>query len=440
MRPLPKLNNTSNVSDTIVEMPPSMDRVITQSNPNKRRLIIALAVCLLIGLAAFIYIKYGLQTSSNIAANRVSIGTATQTTFNEFVPVNANLVPESTIYLDTVEGGRITHLHVDDGAIVNAGEPLVTLKNIDLELQVMGREAQYTEQLSNLARAQIAFDQSTLSYNRDLMDAQLEIDLTQASLERRLPNAKISFPQEEVDRLQTELNHQQSTYRLIMDAKLRDSNNAERNLERLRGSVNRMQDSLVLIRESLGELTIVAPINGQVSALNAQVGEVISAGERVGQIDEMGQFKIRALVNEFYLDRLMTGQSAETSITQQDYELVVDKIYPNIENRQFAVDLTFVGASPDHIRLGQNLRLRIQLGDDELVLAIPNGPYYEQTGGLWLFVVSADGKTANRRTVELGRRNPDSIEVLSGLQPNERVLTSSYEGLQSLQQINLTDQ
>lgn len=416
----------------------SMDQASAGPPRRTRAIAIGLVAVLLLGGAAVTYVTLGLNPTQTVQADRVMTGMAELSQFGETIPVNGSIIPEDTVFLDTVEGGRVINIHVEDGALVTAGTALVTLKNSDLELQVIGREAQYAQQLSNLAQSQIAFDQSQLRYDRDLMDAELQIDLTRSALERRLPIEETGVSQSEIDRLRAELSHQEETYALIETAKKRDTQNATRNLTQLRQSVIRMEDSVDIMRDSLDQLTLRAPIDGRVSALTLQPGQVLSPGSRIGQVDVAGTFKLRAFVNEFYLNRLTVGQTATANMSGQAYDLTVSKIYPTISNRQFEVDLTFTSERPVNLRRGQSVRARISMGDEIETLTIPTGAYEASTGGQWLFVISPDGRSATRRPIETGRKSPDRIEVLSGLSVGERVLTSSYDAYGERDRISFT--
>jgi len=452
MRPLPKTKSQKHreakVADNVFDMTENhapmqqsnsaMDQQIKSKRLNNRFLIKVFLGIMLLGGAAFIYKTFGLMSSNQVLSERITMGAVDIRRFGETIPVNATIIPEETVFLDTVEGGRVMELHVEDGTAVKKGTPLVTLKNTDLELQVIGREAQYTQQLSNLAQSQIAFDQSQLRYDRDLMDAQLQIDLTRSSLERRLPIEETGVSKSEIDRLKAELQHQEATFMLIDTAKDRDTRNANQNLDQLKKSVTRMEESVNITRSSLDQLTLRAPIDGRVSALTLQLGQVLSPGSRVGQVDVAGSFKVRALVNEFYLNRLSIGQIATANISGRTFNLKVNKIYPTIANRQFEVDLIFKNVLPENLRRGQNVRLRIMMGDEGETLTIPTGSYEAATGGQWVFVVNVDGKTASRRQIEIGRKNPDRIEVLSGLTVDDIIITSSYDAYRDRDRITLS--
>lgn len=443
MRPLPKRKSQkpTAIADraTVVEIQSTMDQSVQPPNRYGRHIVTGFIAVLLLGGAAIAYKTIGLNSSQSVIAERILTGKASFNSFSETIPVNATIIPENTVFLDSVEGGRVIHIHVEDGTTVTAGTPLVTLKNTDLELQVIGREAQYTQQLSNLAQSQIAFDQSQLRYDRELMDAKLQIDLTRASLQRRLPIEQTGVSQSEIDRLQAELSHQEATYALIDKAKQRDTRNATQNLNQLKQSVGRMADSVDIMRGSLDQLTLRAPIDGRVSALTLQPGQFLAPGSRVGQVDVSGSFKVRAYVNEFYLNRLTTGQFANAVVAGQKYELVVSKIYPTIANRQFQIDLQFKTVAPENLRRGQNMPVRVLMGDAEDTLTIPTGPYESTTGGQWVFVLSANGHTAEKRNIEVGRKSPDQIEVLSGLTADDVIITSSYDAYGDSQNITLSN-
>lgn len=403
-----------------------MDRPVQKPGWVRRHWTPIVCALGILTVSAFAYAALGLDGSVSMTRDRVAVGAVDWAEFEEVVLVNGRVIPERTVLLDSVEGGRILKVHVEEGQHVSAGTVLVTLQNTDLELQVMGREAQYTEQLSNLARSQIEFDRTGLQYAQQLADASLEIELAKAELARYRDPQMTGIPRSVIERLETELAHYHDNHRLVASARDRDRQNSERNLAQLRESVDRMKDSLDILRQNLGGLSVTAPIDGVVSDFDVVVGEVIAPGQRIGQVAQTGQFKIRALADEFYLGRLKTGLAAEGELNSEQVQMVVNKVYPSVENRQFEFDLQLDSPSPGQVRLGQNIRARVQLSESERVLALPNGSYVEESGGAWVFVLSSDGTTARRRDITTGRRNPDMVEVLSGLSAGERVLTSNY--------------
>jgi len=336
MRPLPK--KKSHTSETVIahfqdaESATGMDRAVTQKGRHFRPVAIGSVIALsLLGLA-FLYTEVGLNSSQRVVAERIVTGKVSLSSFNETIPVSATVIPENSVFLDTVSGGRVKEVYVEDGATVEEGAPLVALENADLELQVISREAEFGQQLSSLAQAQVNFDQSLLQYQRELMDERLKIDLTRASLERRLPAHETGVALSEIDELRAELEHQEATYALIRRAKDRDAENGRRNLDQLRASVQRIENSLEIVRSSLDQLPLRAPINGRVSALTLQSGQYLAPGSRVAQVDVTGAFKVRAYADEFYLNRLTTGQTAVATVSGEQYKLVVKIIFPSITN------------------------------------------------------------------------------------------------------------
>lgn len=407
----------------------TMDRVVQQPAWVRRHLTPIVCALGILTASAFAYAAMGLNSSVTLERDRVATGAVGWSEFEEVVLVNGQVIPEHTVLLDSVEGGRITKVHVEEGQHVAEGTVLVTLQNTDLELQVMAREAQYTEQLSNLARSQIEFDRAGLQYAQQLADAGLEIELAEAELARYRDPQMTGIPRSVIERLETELTHYRDNYQLVEKARDRDHRNSQANLSQLRESVSRMKDSLDILRTNLGGLSVTAPIEGVVSDFDVVPGEVIAPGQRIGRVARTGQFKVRALADEFYLGRLSMGLEAEGVLNSQPVQMVVKKVYPSVEDRQFEFDLTMIDFGQQQVRIGQNIRTKVKLSEAERVLTLPNGSYLQQSGGAWVFVLSADGSTATRRDISTGRRNDRLVEVLSGLSPGEEVLTSNYDQL-----------
>lgn len=417
-----------------------MDRSVETKSKNLRKILFVCgALLFVVTTLILIYISKGLNPSAQVVQARITYGEVRLRQFGESIPVSAVLVPERTVYLDTVDGGRTIERHVEDGAYVTVGTPLITLRNKSLELDVINRESQYTQQLSSLAQAQIAFDQSMLRYEQQLMEARLQIDLTRADLDRRLPRSETGIAQSEIDRLRAKLTFEERNFKVISEARSRDSANAKKNLDQLKKSVARMEASIALVRESLDSLTLRAPIDGEVSSFTTEVGEVIAPGSRVAQIDETNAFKVRAKINEFYLGKLSIGQKAYTEINNDTYHLEVHKIYPTVENREFSADLRFLDVSPGHLRRGQGVQLSIALSEEGAYLTIPQGAYFNETGGQYVYVLSSDERSAIKRAVVLGRIGGNQVEVLEGLSEGEKIITSSYLTFNHRDRVNISD-
>jgi HlyD family secretion protein len=423
-----------NVDDEVV--PSAMDRRIDQPLVTPRRVAIFTGAALLLALSAYAYLEYGLTRTLTVGAERVTVSQVAYDTFREYIAVTGNVVPRTTVYLDAIEGGQITAVHVEEGALVTAGQPLVTFKNTNLELQVIGAEAQLTEQLNYLSTTRQNFEQSRLRNQRELIETDYQIDRITRELARRQPLvATGGATKGQIDDLEAELTRYRSL-RVPVEQQLQlDEEFGANQLVRMNEALDGMNKSLAIARDNLSNLVIVAPIDGQLSSLEANPGESKARGQRVGQVDEQDAFKVSAFVDEFYLSRVTVGQLAEVEIDGKSYVLEVSKEYPGVRDRQFQIDLKFAGDTPPPVRRGQTVRMRLEIGQPADTLVLANGTFYDDTGGQWVFVVDESGDFAERRDVRFGRRNPEGIEVLEGLSDGERVITSGYESFERFDRI-----
>ncbi len=403
-----------------------MDRGIEKS---RRKPIMAGVI--VAGLAALAYIAWSsidATTSFTLDGQRIRIAEVDSGVYEDFIPLRAAVEPERTIYLDAIEGGRVEAVLVEEGAMVEKGDPLIELSNTAMQLDVIAREAQVSEQLNNLRNTQLAIEQNRLALKSEL----IEIDYQIIRLNRLVKrydelDGKQFISRTEYDNGRDELAYWKKRRDVTRESQAQDEKIRLAQIEQLNGSVTHLEKNLELTRANLDSLLVRAPRSGHLTSLNAEIGESKGRGERLGQIDEVDRFKAVALVNEFYLNRVRAGQRALLSVNGQEHELEISKIYPEVRSAQFEVDLRFLGSTPADIRRGQTLQLRLVLGDTtEQAVLLPNGPFYNDTGGAWVFVMDADGKGATRREVQLGRRNPNTIEVEAGLEPGERVIVSSY--------------
>jgi len=373
--------------------------------------------------------------SLNVNAQRIVVSTATVGVFEDFVPLRGRLVPSSTVYLDAIEGGRVEQVLVEDGALVAAGEPIALLSNTNLQLEVLGREAAVTEQLNNMRTIELQLEQNRLSHKRNLVEIEYQITRLTRAIERQRELASRNLvSQSTIDELDDELSYYRNRREVTLESQATDARMQTQQLQQLRDAGAQLQAGLEFARANLDELNVRAPVAGKLSGFNIEVGESIAPGGRLGQIDDPDGYKLNVSIDEYYLGRVDIGQTAVASHSGRDLELTVAKIYPQVNNGQFQVDMTFA-EEPRGLRRGQTLQLRLTLGDNSDAVLIPNGSFYQETGGNWVFVVSDDGSEALKRTVLLGRRNTDFIEVLDGIEPGERVVTSpytSYVGLDRL--------
>ena len=404
----------------------SMDRRVAKKTPISRKLMYATGGLLVLLFAGWLVSTLLAGRSLSVNSERIAVSEVSVGTFEDFIPLRGRLVPRSTVYLDAVEGGRVEEVLVEDGAIVAAGDAIVRLSNTNLQLEVLGREAAVTEQLNFMRTLELQLEQNRLAHKRNLVEIDYQITrLTRAIERQRDLAAKELVSQSTLDELQDELSYYQNRRAVTLESQSTDARLQEEQLAQLRAASTQLETSLALARRNLDDLNVRAPVAGKLSGFDVEIGESIQRGGRLGQIDDPDAYKLNAQIDEFYLGRVDIGQTAAVTHDGRSLELAVAKIYPQVNEGQFEVDMTF-GEEPDGLRRGQTLQLRLTLGDNSDAILIPNGSFYQETGGNWVFVVAPDGSEAIRRTVRLGRRNTDYIEVLDGLEPGEKVVTSPY--------------
>ncbi len=403
-----------------------MDRRIEQSS--RKPLLIGAAVVAGIVVLALLYSSLHTGTSFTLDGQRIRTAEVSIGAYEDFIPLRAAVEPERTVFLDAIEGGRVEAILVEEGSFVEEGQQLIELSNTSLQLDVIAREAEVSEQLNNLRNTQLAIEQNRLRLKSDL----IEIDYSIARLTRLVSRyeqleGKQFISNNEYEDAVDELQYFRNRREVTQESQNQDEKIRLAQIEQLNSSVQHLEKNLTLARGNLDNLLIRAPRSGQLTSMNAEIGESKGRGERLGQIDDVDRFKAVAQINEFYLNRVRVGQQAVLEFDGNDYRLEVSKIYPEVRAAQFEVDLRFLSNAPPDIRRGQTLQMQLVLSDTtERATLLDNGPFFNDTGGAWVFVIAPDGKFATRRTVQFGRRNPSTIEVESGLDAGEQVIISSY--------------
>lgn len=404
-----------------------MDRVIIRKGPS-RELKIALGVATALILALAFYLMAPSANSQTVAADRLAISTVRKGTFNDFLPLRARVTPLVSVFLDAIEGGRVDQVLVEDGAMVQKGQLLAVMSNAELQLSVLARQTEVTQQINSMRSQELALAQSRLQNERGRIEADLATQKAGRQYEVQRALAEKGFIAGRTfrdSRDDYEANRRRSD--VLRRAQSTEERLQSNQLAQLRRSAAALNNSLEIARGSLDALNLRAPVSGQLTAFSIQVGQSMNRGERLGQIDTAGN-KLVAQVDEFYLGRVEEGQRGTAAWGGKTYQLKVAKIYPQVRNGTFEVDFHFVGVAPPDLQRGQTLQTNLILSDPTQALLIPDGAFYNETGGSWIFVVSPDGSQAIKRQVRLGRRNSEYIEVLDGLEPGERVLTSPYTG------------
>jgi HlyD family secretion protein len=415
----------------------AMDRVVERKGLSPR-LKVAIGAGLVLILLLVFYLFAPSSNSQTVAAERLTISTVERGRFDDFLPLRARVEPLVSVYLDAVEGGRVEKVLVEDGTMVQQGQLLAVLSNSDLQLNLLARQTEVTQQINSMRSQELALSQTRLANERAVIEAELLTSKARRQYEMQRPLAEKGFVPGKVLRdSQDEFEASRQRAEVLRRTRSNDERLQSSQLAQLRASASALNASLGIARATLDALNLRAPVSGQLTAFSIQVGQSLNRGERLGQIDSAGRNKLVAQVDEFYLGRVEPGQIATAEIGGKNFRLKVAKIYPQVRNGTFEVDFHFIGQEAAELQRGQTVQTRLTLGDPAPALLIPNGSFYNETGGAWVFVVTPDGDAAVKRQVRLGRRNADHIEVLEGLEPGEKVLTSPYTGFADKDRLDL---
>ncbi|MBT3251755.1 MAG: efflux RND transporter periplasmic adaptor subunit [Candidatus Marinimicrobia bacterium] len=419
-----------------------MDRKIEKKKwPPKKIAILAITI---LGVA-FIFkaIIFGDRSSRlNVQTERLIISDVIEKEFQEFIPVTGTVIPIKTIYLDAIEGGRIDTVYLEAGNIVKRGEPILKLANTNLMMDIMYREAELFQQSNNLRNTRLAMEQNRLNLKASLLDLNYQIKQrklnydTDKKLLDKNPNL---IAGQAFERTKDEYEYYLNLLDITMESNRQDSIFRLVQIEQLESSLTRMEENLNFVKKNLENLVLTAPVSGQLTSLYAEIGESKSRGQRLGQIDILDGFKIRVSIDEYHISRININQSGEFTLGGITYFAEIKKIYPEVSNGRFEVDMMFTGDEPEGIRRGQTVHVRLELGDLEKAILIPRGGFFQKTGGQWIYVVDNTGEIASKREIRLGRQNPDVFEVLEGLSPGEQVITSSYDSYGDIDKLILNN-
>lgn len=415
-----------------------MDIPLEKKTWTWKRILILLSIVVLILLIAGSYYFTSGNRRLNVDESRLSIFEVKKDTFQEFIPINGTIQPISSIFLDASVGGRVEERYVEDGAILKKDDPILRLSNTDLELSLVNQETQVLNLLTQAQIAQTNAQQASIA-NRNQM-ADVEQALKEAERIYQL-NKKLykenAIGSQEYEKSVNEYNYQKERVGLTQQILKQDSMSTHQKLNQDKETYQRTQSALQLMQKKVGDLIVRAPVNGQLTSFDAEIGQNKNAGERLGQIDVLTGFKVRAEIDEHYINRVFTGQKGEFGISGKAYTLKIKKVYTQVKEGRFQVDFEFVSAAPQGIRRGQALQIRLALSDETKALLLRRGGFYQQTGGNWVFVLDKNGHTAYRTDIQLGRQNPEYYEIISGLKAGDRVIISSYESYGKIQELNI---
>jgi len=394
------------------------------------------AVVLLIG--AGVLLLGPAQRSVSIPAASLTIAATVHGVYHDIIPLTGEVVPHDTVYLDAVEGGRIEHILVQAGDSVTAGQALVTLSNTALELDVLDREGRLVQSITEAQSYQTQLEQNRVANQKALAQIEYDIVRLRRALERR--EALVSehmVSVESRDQIKDELDNALRQRPMQEESNRRQEDLRRQQLPQLQAQIAKLQQDLVVTHGKLADLTVRAPVSGLLTTMDLTVGESRNLGDRLAEITPETGYKLSATVDEYYLARVRSGQAASIQLDDKSYPLKVTRVYPQVKSGGFVVDLAFAGPPPAGLLRGQTLQGRLSLGADAPGLVLPAGAFLERSGGDWAFVLQADGRSAQRRRIKVGRRNAEQVEILSGLSAGERVITSDYNGLERIDRIDL---
>jgi HlyD family secretion protein len=416
----------------------TMDRKIEKRTWTPKFIAMIAGGTLLVGFILYQLVFADSRSSMNVNMERITIATVKEGEFTDYIPVSGNIEPGEVFFLDALEGGNIQKIVRESGAFVNAGDTILMLSNSKLQLEVMERESGLYFQINNLRQVRLQLDQNDLSQQAQLAEIDYQISLLKPQYQRfKELHEKKLVSDREFEEVKEQYEYNVKRRKLTYAAYRNDSISRVGQKRQLEDSERRMNQSLDGVGHILDNLAVRAPITGQLSTAQIEVGQSISAGERYGQIDILDKFKVRVPIDELYLPRIYTGLKGTFTFSGGNYELEIGKIYPNVTAGRFEDDMFFTDEVPTGIRRGQTVRIRLELGESNQAVLLPTGGFYKDTGGNWVFVVNQQTGRAEKRNIRLGRKNPEFYEVIEGLNPGEKVIVSGYENFGKNEVLNL---
>lgn len=414
-----------------------MDIPLEKKRFSKKRISIAVGIAAILALILFVGFSTSGKSRLNVDGERIAISTITAGVFQENIPVSGVVMPITTIYLDALEGGRIDEIFVEDGAIMKQGEPILRLSNTDLELSLVNQETSVYNLITQMQISQNAATQNTINNLNRMTD--VENALIEAKRVYDL-NTKLfaekAIGKQELKASENNYNYQKQRMELTQKILKQDSISVKQEANQVKSSLARTRSALELMRKKVGDLVVRAPVDGQLTSLDAEIGQSKNKGERLGQIDVLSGFKVRADIDEHYISRIYTGQQGTFQFNGKDYVLTIKKVFTQVVNGRFQVDMLF-NEKVEGIRRGQSLQIRLALSDEKQAVLVPKGGFFQKTGGNWIFKLNEDETLAYKVDIQLGTKNTKYYEVLEGLQPGDKVITSSYDNFGDKQELVL---
>ena len=414
-----------------------MDRPIKKKTFTPQRIVLGLAIVAFLVFAVNTMLN-GSQSSLNVAREKITVSKVERGVFDEFIVVTGVVQPLKTYQLDAIEGGYVAQKLLDGGATVKKGDLILKLENQRLMLEFVNRETEMYDLINNLENTRLRLRQDKFSLKKTLSELDYQIRQAKDDHERntKLFADKIISSQE-FTRTKIAFERLSEQRGIEVENQKFQEENSVTQIKQLEGTLDRTKLNLTMMKDNLSNLSVRAPVSGLLSRVDVEIGASITAGQNIGQIDDLNGFKMRVEVDEHYISRIFPGLEGSFEFSGTVVKLQVSKVYPEVRNGRFDVDMSFVGTVPTGIRRGQSVPVRLQLGKPADAVLLPTGGFFSSTGGNWVYVLEPGGSKAVKRNISLGRKNPQYFEVLDGLQPDEMVITSSYDNYGDKDILNL---
>jgi len=415
-----------------------MDRQIEKKKWPPKKIATVAGAALFVIVILYLFLFKLNKSSLNVKTDRITISTVEKGPFLEYIPIQGTVMPINRFFLETSEGGRVNKIFMEAGTTVKKGDPILQLDNNDLLLNILWRESDFIQQSNQLRQTRLSMEQYRQQLRQTMNQIENELAKQKSTYERNTKLYKDNLISEaDYEKVKLDYEYQLKNHEITEESQKKEMEYRDEQLHSLEDQIKRMEGNLLLAKQKLEDLVIRAPISGQLTSLNAEIGQYMAPGTKIGQIDVLEAFSVRAQIDEHYITRVEPKKAGGFDLAGKTYLLSVRKVFPEVKENKFEVDLVFVGAAPPDIRRGQTLHIKLELSDLSEAVLLPSGGFWESTGGNWVYVLDMPGKVATKRSIRCGRYNPQFYEVLEGLQPGDRVITSSYESFGNMERLVL---